>query len=595
MIKILDKNVVDKIAAGEVVDRPVSIIKELFENSIDAGSDSIVVEIKKGGKTYIRVSDNGSGISSDEAELAFTRHATSKITEAEDLDSIETLGFRGEALASIAAVSRVELITKTSEERIGLRMCAEGGEIMEKSGTGCPDGTTIVVRDLFYNIPARLKFLKTDSAESGLIIDFVTNMALAYPDLRVRMVNNDHILFATRGKGSRIDAITTLTSREFAKKLLPVSAEMDGMKIEGYVSGPGESRPSRRGQIYFVNGRTVSSKPMERGVSAAYSDRLFEGRHPVVYLFLTIGPDQVDVNVHPNKKEVKFHDDRAVQDLVETAIKEALTAKEAVPELKTKNEMFKKKEHCEKHEIHQNNIINKKAEKYKEASCQEKIDVKSILSTYREEDKIVAEEAEDLRSDIVSEHAEKFDFRELDYRGVVFGTYIMATDDDYLYLLDQHAAHERVYYEKLRKQFLSAEKYKQEIMVPITVNADFSDNDWIGPLEDMGFSIEEFGPNTYAVRAIPSFFDLSEGECFVKDFIDSVNSGTDFKSRELMLRIASKACKSAVKAHDTLKKEEIDQLVSDLAECENPYSCPHGRPTFIRISKNDIERRFKRK
>jgi DNA mismatch repair protein MutL len=600
MIRILEKNVADKIAAGEVVDRPVSIVKELIENSIDAGAGSIIVEIRKGGKSYIRVTDDGSGIYSGEAELAFMRHATSKISAAEDLDSIETLGFRGEALASIAAVSRVELITKTENEKMGLKLCIEGGQITEKTGIGCPDGTTIVVRDLFYNTPARLKFIKTDSAESGLITDLVSHIALAYPDLRVRMINNDHILFATQGRGDRLNAIMTLTSREFGSKLIPLKAEGGGMEIEGYVSGPGESKSSRRGQIFFVNGRTVNSKIMEKAVSRAYRERLFDGRYPIVYLFLEVEPDKVDVNVHPNKKEVKFHDDAAVEDFICAAVTEVLKQKEAVPKLEKKQKPFTR-QNSEKNilnrqnENNENNIKNKTSRKPEIFEQPKQVDIKSVLSTYKEETSKITEEIEDFKTEIDKIQAEPFDFRELDYRGSIFGTYILATDEEYLYLLDQHAAHERIYYEKLMDQFSASEKYKQEIMVPITVTSYMNDPDWMEPLGKMGFDIEEFGPNTYAVRAVPTFFGLTEAETFVNDYIDSVNEHTDFTSRDVISGIASRACKSAVKAHDMLKDEEIRRLIDDLAKCSNPYSCPHGRPTFIKIGKYDIERRFRRK
>lgn len=603
MIRILDKNTADKIAAGEVVDRPVSIVKELVENSIDAGASSVIVEIKNGGKTYIRVTDDGSGIDSSEVEKAFMRHATSKIINADDLDHIETLGFRGEALASIAAVSRVELITKTKEEKAGTKLEISGGLVTGKTGIGCADGTTVVVRDLFYNTPARLKFMKSDAAESGLITDLVQHIALCFPSLKVRMINNGNILFSTQGRGDRLNTIMTLTSRKTAESLIPVSAESEDISVEGYVSGPGESRATRRGQIFFVNGRSVKSKVIEKAVSSAYKERLFEGRHPVAYIFLSIKPSLVDVNVHPNKREVKFHDDRSVEQFISNAVAEALAEKSAVPELRPRERAVAepKSSNAGASEGRKSPFSSKNTASASspdgDFGFEEQVDIKNILSTFKKEAETAREDVETFRSYRESrpESEGPFDFRELDYRGVIFGTYILATDDDYLYFLDQHAAHERVNFEKLRNQFNSAEKHKQQIMIPLTVSAGFREENWIGPLSEMGFDIEEFGPDTYAVRAIPLFMDISEAEIFVNDYLDSISDDTDFESRDVVLSIASKACRASVKAHDTLKDEEIRGLINDLAACDNPYSCPHGRPTFIRIGKYDIERRFKRK
>ena len=331
MIKLLEKKVADKIAAGEVVDRPLSVVKELVENSIDAGADAVVVEIKKGGKTYIRVSDTGCGINADEVTTAFKRHATSKITEAEDLDSIQTLGFRGEALASIAAVSRTELITKTADAKTGTSITVEGGETAGISAIGCDGGTTVIVRDLFYNVPARYKFMKSDSAEAGLITEFVSQMALAYPYIRFKLINNEAVQFLTQGRGDRYSSILTIYSKDIGKSLVPVEYENGEMKLSGYVSNVGESRNSRKNQIFFVNGRVVSSKVMDTAVKNAYKERLFMGRFPIAFLFLEVKPDTLDVNIHPNKKEIRFDDEKSVELFVTEAIKQALATKEAAP------------------------------------------------------------------------------------------------------------------------------------------------------------------------------------------------------------------------------------------------------------------------
>ena len=334
MIRALPREISDKIAAGEVVERPVSIVKELIENSVDAGATAITCEIRKGGKEYIRVTDNGCGIPADEAELAFMRYATSKIATVEDLNAIETLGFRGEALASIAAVSRVELITKPAEQKTGTRIRLEGGIAEEITETACEDGTTLIVTDLFYNTPARRKFLKPDNSEAALISDYVSKMALAYPDIRFRLISNGTILYSTLGKGDLKSAILTLYSPQMAKGLVPVDGEGDtaGLKLAGFVSAPAYSRNNRRMQIFFVNGRWVRSRVMEDALEEAFSDKLFEGRHPAAFLFLELDPSAVDVNIHPHKTEIKFFDERGVSDFMIRAIRRSLLKQDGVAE-----------------------------------------------------------------------------------------------------------------------------------------------------------------------------------------------------------------------------------------------------------------------
>ncbi|MCF0149842.1 MAG: DNA mismatch repair endonuclease MutL, partial [Firmicutes bacterium] len=324
IIKALPKEIADKIAAGEVVERPLSIVKELVENSVDAGARSITVEIRKGGKEYIRVSDDGKGIAPDQVELAFRRYATSKIESAEDLDRIQSLGFRGEALASIAAVCRVELTTKTHGARIGSRIVVTGGITEEKGDTACQEGTTIVVRDLFFNTPARRKFLKADNAESSLITDFISKMAIAYPGIRIRLINNGTILFSTMGKGDLKQAILTVYSPQLIKKLLPVNGSDGQYSVRAYISAPSESRTNRRYQIFFVNGRLVKSRMLEQAVSQAYSDKLFDGRYPCAFLFLQLPPESLDVNIHPTKTEIRFFEEETVKEFLINALRRAL-------------------------------------------------------------------------------------------------------------------------------------------------------------------------------------------------------------------------------------------------------------------------------
>lgn len=604
MIKLLEKKVADKIAAGEVVDRPLSVVKELVENSIDAGADAVVVEIKKGGKTYIRVSDTGCGINADEVTTAFKRHATSKITEAEDLDSIQTLGFRGEALASIAAVSRTELITKTADAKTGTSITVEGGETAGISAIGCDDGTTVIVRDLFYNVPARYKFMKSDSAEAGLITEFVSQMALAYPYIRFKLINNEAVQFLTQGRGDRYSSILTIYSKDIGKSLVPVEYENGEMKLSGYVSNVGESRNSRKNQIFFVNGRVVSSKVMDTAVKNAYKERLFMGRFPIAFLFLEVKPDTLDVNIHPNKKEIRFDDEKSVELFVTEAIKQALATKEAAPtvniaEIKPEKPVSKapaaekpaetpvavQRTEQEPRPGPEKVIVTEKPEKSSQ------LNIKELLSTMREESEI-----RDNTGIIKPAVSRPFEFSTLIIKGSVFATYIIAEDEADMYLIDQHAAHERIFYEKLIKQFESEEKLHQPVLMPaiFTLPVTVTGEQWISVLFNMGYTIEPFGERTYRITEIPMFMELSEAEDFVKDFISSIDEETDLKSQKTLDKIASKACKSAVKGNDNLNDAEIAQLIKDLAACENPFSCPHGRPTFIKLGRYQIERMFKR-
>ena len=648
MIKVLEKHVADKIAAGEVVERPLSVVKELVENSVDAGADSITVEIKNGGKSYIRVTDNGSGINAEEVLVAFMRHATSKITTDKDLESIHTLGFRGEALASIAAVSRVELLTKQADAKLGKRVLINGGTVIENTETGCPDGTTIMVTDLFFNTPARLKFLKSDSAESRVIIDFISQMTLAYPNIRIRLINNDSILFATNGKGDVKTNILTVYSKETADSLVPVYFEREYVLVKGFVSSPGVSNTSRRSQIFFVNGRVVASKAIEKGIADAYSDRLFEGRYPAAFLFVDVEPSRLDVNIHPNKKEVKFDDAAFITETVRDAAREALAAKEAIPQVREKN-IFKFKDsdrsakpgktpvpdaksssqvHSQQFGVSvasggvkQSSVILSNSNVQEIRVKEEQVDIKNLLSNMRAQER--AKDEERVREQAGSEYLngmrkaenpqvnsgnepltaaperpKSFDFAELRPMGSIFGTYILLTDDDTFYMIDQHAAHERVFFEKLLGEYNRAEKVKQPIMIPIVLNLPYGAAEGAGEslskLNDMGFEIEEFGPKTYAAKAIPMFMSLAEAEDFLKYFVENTADGSVISDRNKLEKIMTSACKAAVKGGDLLKDEEINELISELSKCENPFSCPHGRPTFIRMRKYEIEKMFKR-
>lgn len=587
MIKLLDKSVSDKIAAGEVIERPISIAKELVENALDAGADSVVVEIRNGGKTYIRVTDNGCGIPSEEVETAFLRHSTSKIRTAADLYAIDTLGFRGEALASIAAVTRTELVTKTADSETGTRLVIHGSSVITNEQTGCPDGTTIVVTDLFYNTPARLKFMKSDSAESGLIIDFISQMALAYKDVKFRLINNGKILFSTLGDGNRLNTILRVYHDVDSRNMVPVSFAEEGLSVDGYISTPAFSKTTRGSQIYFVNGRVVSSKVIEKGVSEGYRERLFEGRYPVVYLFLHVDPHTIDVNIHPNKREVRFNEESRVTDFIARAIRYALSTEDAVVDA---GNIFRSKQNS----IGSSKVYERVFEPLREKTEDKQVDIKQILSTI--ENPYKSESESEIA--IYAPKFKPFDFSQLEVTGVIFDTYITAVDDSNFYLIDQHAAQERIFYEKLVGEYESAEKVRQPLLVPLIINVSLSVSenrfDWLDALSRMGFTINEFGPGTFRITEIPMFMELSEAEDFINQFIENINESTNLSNSVVIDKMIMMSCKAAVKANDKLSQGEVKALINDLSSCINPFSCPHGRPTFIRLTRYEIEKMFKR-
>lgn len=687
----LPKHVADKIAAGEVVDRPLSIVKELVENSIDAGATSVTVEIRNGGKTYIRVTDNGSGIQKEDAELAFKRHATSKIKTDTDLDHIESLGFRGEALASISAVSKVELITKTAADKSGIRLRLEGGEIIEKEDTGCPEGTTFIIEELFFNTPARLKFMKQDATESTLIIDFISKMTLAYPHIKFRLVNNGNILFSTNGKGDIYSNILTIYSKEIGDKLIHLSEDNGQMVLEAFISAPSNSRTNRKSQIFFVNGRYISSKLMENAVTDAYQEKLFEGRYPVSFLFLRVSPERLDVNIHPNKREVRFDDEKAVREFIAASIRKSLKTKEAIPEIK-ENNLFKFKpappaadgakpsstgidpanspitgmppsmqeedgQTGSSPQIKNNDpaVLAKEADVKKtqaersngtqgaQLPKEEQVDIKRLLFESRltkEKQKQDSEErvnrdaaftpaaafqgdeknpmhqvneasqayvpSEKRLNSVVLENnqagntkpAADFEIGALTITGSIFGTYITAVDDSCFYLIDQHAAHERIFYEQLLEEYRKEEKTQQMILTPFIINVTHAVKNDTGKmlhfLGNLGFEIEEFGPTAYIVKAIPYYMGLEESKDFIDYLLDNISEEEELDNQKKIASIITSACKKAVKAHDVLDRQEIDRLMADLAKTKNPYSCPHGRPTFVRLRKYEIEKMFKR-
>ena len=596
-IKVLPKETVDKIAAGEVIDNPLSVVKELVENSIDAGSDLITVEIKNGGKEYIRVSDNGSGIEKEDLKLAVFPHATSKIRFAEDLSNISSLGFRGEALSSIAAVSNTELISKTEEEKTGRKLVISAGKIEEETDTACDTGTTVIVRDLFFNLPARRKFLKADNRESSYISEFISRMALAYPDVRMRFICDGTIRFSTPGKGDIYQTILTVYSPKNVRKLLKLHAENEVMSLKGYISSPLESRTDRKQQIFFVNGRLVVSAVMENAVKTAYSDKLFEGRYPAVYLFLEIDPSLTDVNVHPRKSEIRFSDDNSVTEFIVGAIRDTLLGRNvtAIEEKDIKDTQLSN-DSSPVYEAPVEEVLTFEEETYEYVPPVTNV-MTDLFKELRKESR-EEEVQESFAEEFTEEPVQKMYFSSLRPVAQLFTTYILATDDSNFYIIDQHAAHERIMYEKLLASFNSAETAGQLMLAPLIIELDKSKaitaESILPELFRMGFSIELFGESSYLVKEIPYFMEADEAESFLYEYFDSAD---ELKGRLQLKRdeIISKSCKSAVKAHDRLSFDEMRALFKDMDGCENPFSCPHGRPTFIKISEYELEKMFRRK
>lgn len=621
-IHVLDKSVADKIAAGEVIERPVSIIKELVENSIDADSTSIIVEIKNGGKSYIRVTDNGVGIEKSQIEKAFLRHATSKIKSAEDLDSLITLGFRGEALASISAVTRMELITKTATEKTGTRVIIHGGDIINKSPIGCPDGTTMVMKDLFYNTPARLKFMKSDGAETAQVSAFMSNIAIGFPHISFRYVVNGKIVFSTTGSGSLEKAINQVYNHPEYKELLPISAEMDGFSIKGYISKPSISRNSRKSQVYLVNGRMISSKAMDKAVDLGYRERLFEGRFPICFILIQVDPSTIDVNIHPNKKIIRFDDEETIIKLVSDEIHDALTHKHSLPTPATEADLSHTSEFKE-------NLVKDEDQNYDAETTSlasqgdnnpiqeftsplqledtKQLSLSSILRREHEEEAIKARHND--TQEFQEEQGEGFKFKNerilpwenIRAIGMVFSTYILATDEKIFYIIDQHAAHERIFYEELvgkykktKENMSTTQMLAPGVIINLTPEEHALMEAWKKVLDNLGFEVEIFGPDSIIIRGIPDFMSIDEGEVFAKNVIENTDSKLSWDNTVAIDKLITKSCKSAIKAGDVMTTEEIQGLIDTLRRCENPYSCPHGRPTIIKFNKYDLEKLFKR-
>ena len=696
-IVLLDELTINQIAAGEVIERPASVIKEMVENSIDAGATQITVEIKNGGISYIRITDNGKGIAKDDVEMAFERHATSKIRSAVDLQDVKSMGFRGEALASIAAISNVELISKTEDSEIGTKVNVEGGNILNIEDVGCSTGTIITVRNLFYNTPVRYKFLKKDFTETGYIEDVLKRIALVHPEIAIKLINTGKIAIQTNGSGELKNVVYSLYGKEIASEILPVEYQYEYIKVKGVIGKPAIARSNRANQLFFVNKRYIKDKSLTAGAEQAFKGLIPLGKFGFLILNLEMNPSKVDVNVHPAKLEVRFEDEGVAFKAVYHAIKNTLLSSDLISDRERNKEikeaskdafkiqpqanilsnggLFNKGIHLENKienlqqemqkiepqkqeneiiydnkpiyqnenkelELKQNseivqknfaeeNLNNSNEQKMEETIgvktdeiIQESNDTNKPNATFEEmykklfgkepyggkrpadppkEDQYRINE-NDLNDNIsIFEDMEEYKKTTYKFIGIAFKTYIILEMNQELYIMDQHAAHERILYEKIKANFYTeGPKDSQLMLLPDIITLSTKEmniaKDNFDLFEKAGFMLEEFGENTIKLYGVPEIcIDLETKELFMET-LDEINTVARTAKQEKEEKfIATVACKAAVKANMALTEEEVDSLMDELLKLPNPFSCPHGRPTVIKMSKYDIERKFARK
>lgn len=608
-IAILNQETIDKIAAGEVVERPCSVVKELVENAIDAGSTAITVEIKEGGISFIRITDNGCGIERDQVAVAFYRHSTSKIRSAEDLLTVKSLGFRGEALSSISAVARVELITKTYDELTGTRYVIEGSKELSNEEIGAPDGTTFIVKDLFYNVPARRKFLKTAQTEGSYINDMVEKLALSHPDISFKFINNNQTKLHTSGNGNRKDIIYHIFGREISSSLLEVKHECEYFKVEGFIGKPVITRGNRNYENYFINGRYVKSNILSRAIEEAYKSFLMQHQYPFTVLYFTFF-SELDVNVHPTKMELRFDNNNEIYVELCDTIYAILSHKEMIPEVPVDSTPAPKKivheykepipEPFEKRRINEvraaesrsvygqsvTSAVTEPAAKAPETSTayEPAQVVTGTQQTLGDYDKVFLTESAKKQFSII---------------GQLFKTYWLIEFEDKLYIIDQHAAHEKVLYEKTMARLANKDFTSQRISPPIVMTLDAKESEMLEKyrpqIEQFGYEVEHFGGKEYMISAIPdNLFNIDMKDLFI-EMLDDFSNATGRQTPDIITeKVASMSCKAAVKGNDKLTLCEINELIDELLSLDNPYNCPHGRPTIISMSKYEIEKKFKR-
>lgn len=672
-IQVLDQITIDKIAAGEVIERPASVVKELVENAIDAGATAVTVEIKDGGISFIRITDNGMGIEANQVPTAFLRHATSKIRKVEDLLDVASLGFRGEALSSIAAVCQVELITKTSDSLTGIRYVIEGGKEVSLDEIGAPNGTTFLVRNIFYNTPARKKFLKTAQTEAGYISDMMERIALSHPEVSFKFMSNNQTKMHTSGNYNLKDVIYNVYGRDIASNLLEVSSERETVQMKGFIGKPVISRGNRNYENYFVNGRYIRSSVISKAIEDAYATFMMKHKYPFTALHFTIDGDQLDINVHPTKMELRFADNEQMYRQVYDCVRDALTHREMIPkvtmdspkeERQVQRQMEKEQAKVQEkvqipepfevkrretslvketvdygkketgdiafnrlfagatEEMVRSKAENRTAGQLKPipsvtrpvanaAATEEKVVNPVTVEKCKEVNMVAAEEKPLTNVDVIEEKpAEQLNLFEekllskdsvIEHRiiGQLFDTYWLVEFRENLFIIDQHAAHEKVLYERTMKSLKTREYTSQILNPPIILSLSMSEEELLKKYMDnftsVGFEIEPFGGKEYALRAVPdNLFGISKQELFL-EMLDSLSGQSEQIQADIINeRIASMSCKAAVKGNHKMSVSEIHALIDELLKLENPYNCPHGRPTIIAMSKADVERKFKR-
>lgn len=609
-IALLDEHTANRIAAGEVVERPASVVKELVENCIDAGATQITVTLEEGGKDLIKVTDNGCGMTRDDAVLSLQRHATSKIRDANDLEAIRTLGFRGEALPSIASVSMMEVVTRHEAGIDGVRLEVEAGTIVNLESVGAPQGTTISVRRLFFNTPARMKFLKTTQTELGHVTDLMGQFAMAYPSISFRLVHNSREMLASPATGNPLNSITQVMGKDVAKQLVPVSFETPAMQVSGFISNPSLTRINRREQIFFVNGRPIKSKTITHAVDQAYRGLLQPGRYPVAVVFVNVVPELVDVNVHPTKAEVKFSSEHEIHSAVHRAVNEALMAGAAAPTITHVPTQQRSGQPF-------NLTPDQSAPRQGQLITDRQVDNAAFTEALarRREEAIAAGGQPDpfVWEKGAGVPVEDSPVPEADFEAVrtvalsnvrVVGqarnTYILAQCDDGVLIIDQHVAHERVLYDRMRKSEDEKGAVVQRLIVPVTLSLSAREVAVVAQrldyLSKAGYELEEFGGNTYMMRGAPVTVKPADAEAVLRDMIQELVELS--VAKHLLIRpdqvLITAACKMAVKAGEPLSMEEMQRLVDDLLQCDNPFVCPHGRPIVVSLSNWELDRKFRR-
>lgn len=624
MIAILDNCIIDKIAAGEVVERPASIVKELMENAIDGGATAITIEIKNGGIDFIRITDNGSGIAKEEIATAFLRHATSKIKTDQDLLQIKSLGFRGEALSSIAAVTRVEFISKTRTELTGTRYCIEGGKEIKLEEIGAPEGTTIIARDIFFNTPVRRKFLKSAQTESAYITDYVEKLALVHTDIAIRLISNQQSKFQTSGNGNQKDVIYQIYGKEVVNSLLRIDYMQSGIYITGFIAKPEFSKGNRGLENYYINGRWIKDKNISLAIEEGFGNRLMQHQYPFTVLNIQINPEIVDVNVHPAKLQVRFENPLQIYEIVREAVQRALLGKELIKKVNLDEEKIRNKGrrespiYIEETQSFKENspsfrVLQKEEEKYQIVK-EDNIKKNNIFSKPNSRPPEIFETnrnqkyMEFLREKEWKENEPKGNqLRFIDVENVhlhriigqIFDTYWLVEFEQKLYIIDQHAAHEKVLYEQYYRVYQESKVGIQMLAIPLIISLTELELNIVEEYKDiwekMGFEIESFGGKEVKVSGIPSLLPSVSKVEVLKEWIGMLANGEYKKTPEQILsKTASMACKAAVKGNDILSYTEASKLIEDLLKLENPYTCPHGRPTMIQISKQEMEKKFKR-